>query len=239
MSQPSDVNCHYTLYIIHYTLYTILTILHLKSVFLLWKWNMFGHNKKRNKIIESLLRCLAALGQMDGDPGAEQLECPGDDKETQKRGPGRPRSEKYTEVISRTSHETYASYRKALQKQYENNWTLAIDIFFGEPAFILYILWAILYIYICGYGSRGRITHLWPVTQHRYITMSLGQEQVAKSEPTKAKERNENPNRRSQQLLKPLHLSMRHLRSLRHLRSFRHLRGLRSLGSGNDAWIRN
>ena len=102
---------------------------------------------------------------------------------------------------------------------------------FCEPSFI--------YIYICGYGSRGRITHLWPVTQHRYITMSLGQEQVAKSEPTKAKERNENPNRRSQQLLKPLHLSMRHLRSLRHLRSFRHLRGLRSLGSGNDAWIRN
>ena len=145
MSQPSDVNCHYTLYIIHY----ILTILHLKSVFLLWKWNMFGHNKKRNKIIESFLRCLAALGQMDGDPGAEQLECPGDDKETQKRGPGRPRSEKYTEVISRTSHETYASYRKALQKQYENNWTLAIDIFFWWASFyIIYFVSHPLYIYI-------------------------------------------------------------------------------------------
>ena len=163
MSQPSDVNCHYTLYIIHYTLYTILTILHLKSVFLLWKWNMFGHNKKRNKIIESLLRCLAALGQMDGDPGAEQLECPGDDKETQKRGPGRPRSEKYTEVISRTSHETYASYRKALQKQYENNWTLAIDIFlvsqllyyiFCEPSFI--------YIYVVMVPEEGSpICGLW------------------------------------------------------------------------------
>lgn len=97
------------------------------------------------------IMCTCALESVQTKHKRGEWSLPGMDHESSgdkvKQKPGRPRK-KYLETGLDT-HKDYVSYRKAMQKIYERNWTL-VD---HKKCNLFLILWASLY------GSGGRTTN--------------------------------------------------------------------------------